>query len=117
MIKSKMTVVENSSLISAYVWYSNGDLTIRFKDGSHYRYENVDQKTFDSFENSTSKGSFFATQIRGKFQSEKVESLGKLVEDEEFAPWPFPTGPRPGDIINENFDTILEWTPEEEEEL
>ena len=87
-----MTLVENSSVISAYVWYSNGSLTIRLKDGSHYRYKNVDQATFDGLEGATSKGSYFVNHIKNVFESEKVESMAKSAE---LAPWPFPVGPSP----------------------
>ena len=129
MTTGKMTLVENSSVIAAYIWYSkSGTLTVRYKNGDHYQYKHVDQATYDALEDATSKGRFINSKIKNNFESVKVDSSGhafasNAVPLNDTGPWPFPTGPRPDDvpppvdIPAEDLEEILKWTPDDEQEF
>jgi hypothetical protein len=55
-------------------------------------------------------------EIARKLEEEIPESagFGKFPTTADPGPWPFPKSPPE---TNENFDDILEWSPEEEDEL
>lgn len=63
---------EESSLLSSAEW-CEGDLTIEFKGGQRYKYENVSLEEFDNFVNAESGGKYFSAEIRGKYETEKIE--------------------------------------------
>lgn len=47
-------------------------LEIVFKSGARYRYFRVDQEVFSDLMDSDSKGRFFASHIKGRFDFERV---------------------------------------------
>ena len=51
------------------------ELTVEFKSGSKYRYDNVDQEEFDSFAKAVSKGKYFNKNVKNNYDYEKVASL------------------------------------------
>lgn len=70
----------NSSLVSSYSYTFNlveesaaGDLLLRFKNGTIYKYKEVPDSVRVALINAESFGKFFATNIRDKFITEKVE--------------------------------------------
>lgn len=77
----KMCKVESSNIRE--IGYDSEKLYVVFKpkksttEISMYVYSNVDEKLFKCFLDSDSKGKFFATNIKGKFDYEKVESKEK----------------------------------------
>jgi len=76
MIKIDKSVIFNkvsgSSLIESY-GQDSGGLVLEFKDGSKYRYTDVDATTVKNFVSASSKGKFFSTNIKGKFTANKAE--------------------------------------------
>jgi hypothetical protein len=70
----KMIHVENSSNVLAIGWGPfTGDLLIDFKGGTRYLFKKVPLSLWEKFQAAESKGAFFAREIKGKFESEKVE--------------------------------------------
>lgn len=63
---------EDSSLLSSSSW-CQGDLTVTFKGGQQYKYSNVSLEEFDNFVNAESGGQYFSREIRGKYETEKIE--------------------------------------------
>ena len=68
----QFTSLTGSSLISSYARTGN-NLALKFKNGGTYIYNNVDDATVKALAEASSKGKFFATNIRNKFTSEQVE--------------------------------------------
>lgn len=60
-------IVENSSTIDK-VFYNEQmkSLTVQFKSGQQYKYENVSQDDFENLKNSESKGKFVNEVIKPK---------------------------------------------------
>lgn len=65
-----MTPIESTNLV-AYD-YADGRFSVQFKSGHVFSYAGVPEKVVTAFEQAPSKGSFYAHEIRGQFQSEKV---------------------------------------------
>ena len=61
--------VESSNIDA--IAYEDGVLHVWFKGGNHYTYDGVTEETFNQFLNSTSKGRFFHTHIRGHYSYER----------------------------------------------
>jgi len=57
--------VESSNIRS--IGYENGKLEVEFHSGKVYQYDNVPPDLADRFVTSSSKGSFFARNIRPHF--------------------------------------------------
>lgn len=49
------------------IWFNNR------KGDSHYKYKDVDFLTYSQLLIAESKGKFFASEIKGKFEFEKIE--------------------------------------------
>lgn len=63
-----------SSNIKAYGYQPEGQiLEVLFTNGSAYQYAGVPGKLFGEFTKAPSLGSFLAKNIRGKFETQKVE--------------------------------------------
>lgn len=60
-------VFTGSSSIAAAVWTPEGELSITFKNGRSYVYENVPEHVFDAFTQAPSAGQYFNTQIKDTF--------------------------------------------------
>jgi KTSC domain len=60
-------VFTGSSSIAAAVWTSEGELSITFKNGRSYVYENVPEHVFDAFTQAPSAGQYFNQQIKDSF--------------------------------------------------
>jgi hypothetical protein len=52
--------------------YENGTLTVWFKSGSAYNYQ-CPQEVFDAMRNAPSVGSYFANNVKGLYQGQRVE--------------------------------------------
>ena len=48
------------------------ELFVTFKKGQTYKYSDVPKAIFTRLKNADSVGSFYATNIKGKYESEKV---------------------------------------------
>lgn len=68
----EFNTLTGSSLIESYAREA-GDLALRFKDKRTYIYKNVDDATVAALIGATSKGKFFASNIKGKFVVEQAE--------------------------------------------
>ncbi len=63
----------NSSMITSIAYSQTTKvLEIVFCHGGIYEYQNIEQETFETFNNAESKGKFFNTEIRPKFTPSKV---------------------------------------------
>lgn len=69
MLKIKMF---DSSAIS-YAKRENDKLTITFTSGNVYEYNGVSTEVIDGFWNAESAGSYFYKNIRGQYNTQKVE--------------------------------------------
>jgi hypothetical protein len=103
-MKNKM-IVENSSSIKSYEFDNEAKtLTVEFKAGSVYTYQNISDDIARDFHNAESKGSYLAKNIKGKFEYSKVEDAPAKA-----AHWPF--APAMSD------EDDLAWAECEEEEF
>ena len=50
-------------------------LTVTFRSGTRYAYKNFTKQKFARFKNAKSKSSYFATMIRGKYESKKLKPV------------------------------------------
>lgn len=66
----KFTV--QSSAISSVGYNDENTLEVRFSSGGTYRFFNVPQSTVEQMLSSDSIGSFFATNISGRFLSRRI---------------------------------------------
>jgi len=64
-------VYVDSSNIEA-VRYLNGELQVRFLNGSSYAYSDVPQDIYDEFVNAPSKGSYLNRMIKGVYSYQKI---------------------------------------------
>ena len=61
--------------------YSDTDLLVEFVSGNKYEFHNVKKDVYENFINSESKGKYFASNIKGKYDfcrirwSDKTENL------------------------------------------
>lgn len=66
-------VATGSSNIKTYAYSpTRGVLTIEFQSGAKWEYEQLPQKVFDELKQAESKGSFFASRIKGYYHGRKV---------------------------------------------
>jgi hypothetical protein len=73
--KDKITsIYESSNVYKSVYKFLDNDLFITFNNGNIYKYVNVDMPTFLKLQESESIGKFFATNIKSKFDFEKVGS-------------------------------------------
>jgi hypothetical protein len=68
----KMTPLKSSMLAAASYDPETRELTVEFRNGNHYRYEEVSQAIFDDFLGADSQGGFFARRIKGVYPSRKL---------------------------------------------
>ena len=60
-----------SSNINA-IDYDGTDLIVEYKSGTKYKYKNVPTELFESLKNAESKGRFINSEIKGKFDYERL---------------------------------------------
>jgi hypothetical protein len=121
----KIEIKDSSSILSIeHLAEGTSDMIVEFTSGSRYLFRQVDEQTFNNFCGAESKGKFFASSIRGKFQSEiyTADVICDLSLPRMWS-WPFPVTPHslmenatsivPDEDVD--YDRILEWTTEEEE--
>ena len=66
------TEIEGSTQVAAYA-YEPGSLYIRYqKGGAEYRYKDVGPGLFAEFLTATSKGKFLASEVKGKYEFERI---------------------------------------------
>jgi len=65
----KMTPVKSSNLTHVGYDSATRELAVTFTSGKTYRYADVPDEVVARFMEAESKGSFFARNIKGKFQS------------------------------------------------
>lgn len=71
---TKIEPIEGSSNIAGIGYdAASRELAVRFRSGTLYRYSDVPPEVAAEFKGAESKGSFFSKQIRGSFDSEKVD--------------------------------------------
>ena len=63
---------EESSLLSSAEW-CEGDLTVQFKGGQIYKYSEVSLDEFNNFSDAESGGKYFSAEIRGKYETVKID--------------------------------------------
>jgi hypothetical protein len=68
------SIYESSNIYKSVYNFLDNDLFITFNNGNIYKYTNVDMPTFLRLQESQSIGKFFASEIRPKFDFEKVGS-------------------------------------------
>lgn len=61
----------NSSNIRA-IDHDGNDLIVEYKSGAKYRYKNVSNDLFESLKSAESKGRFMNSEIKGKFDYERI---------------------------------------------
>lgn len=72
MVDEKI-VVEGSSNVVSYAYSPiRGVLTIEFKSGGTWEYENVPDKVFQDMKEAPSKGSFVHQRINGYYQGRRI---------------------------------------------
>ena len=82
--------VENSSTIGSLEYdRDTAILSVKFKSGAEYYYEEVPAETATALFESESKGKYFAAHIKNKFDTKKVHGSDVV------AAWPFPTYNKP----------------------
>jgi len=64
--------VASSDLVSVGYDGSAGTLEVEFKDGSVYQYFGVPSDIFNQLLGASSKGSFFARQVKNRFQFSRL---------------------------------------------
>lgn len=67
-----ISVYESSNIYRSVYKFLDNELFITFNNGNIYKYINVDMPTYLRLQESESVGKFFATEIRTKFDFEKV---------------------------------------------
>ncbi len=68
------TIFDSSNVIASIYDNTSNDLTIIFKSGSKYKYNNVSKSDYMRFEMADSQGSVFNTHIK-KYAFEKLENV------------------------------------------
>jgi hypothetical protein len=71
-VKSKWIETPESSNIAKFS-YHNDTLTVVFKNGGKYAYFGVPSSIFEGMKGSESKGKFINSEVKGKFEVQKVE--------------------------------------------
>ena len=61
----------NSSNINK-IGYENGNLYVEYKSGSTYLYKDFPQNLYESFMSAESKGRFMNSEVKGKYEYEKI---------------------------------------------
>ncbi len=69
-----MAPVESSQIAAIGYDSASRTLGITFKQGGHYRYENVGSDDFEALRLAPSLGRHFATVIRGRFSYQRVQT-------------------------------------------
>ncbi|MBQ6627966.1 MAG: KTSC domain-containing protein [Methanobrevibacter sp.] len=54
------------------VGYENDTLFVKYKSGATYKYKNFPQELYESFLEAESKGRFMNTEVKGKYEYEKI---------------------------------------------
>ncbi len=62
----------SSTIGSASYDEDSKTLTITFQSGGQYVYRGVPKSVYEGLDTAVSPGSYFATAIRGKYQSERM---------------------------------------------
>lgn len=95
-----LTPVVGSSNIAAAGYSADVKLLdLKFVSGAVHRYSGVPPEVFDGFLASKSKGTFFGKEIRGRFQSQRIDLPTPTQQAPASAPtklspnsaWPFPS--------------------------
>lgn len=79
-IEGKIITVEvkSSNLTKAVYDTENKELSINFKNGSIYMYNNVPWEIFTRFRMSESQGKFFSSEIKNNYTYKKIND-GKII--------------------------------------
>lgn len=67
-----ITTPESSTINTINYSYPDKRMTVGFKSGGRYEYKDVPEKVFSELRSSDSKGKYFAANIKGKYNGEKV---------------------------------------------
>ena len=67
-------VATDSRNISSYAYSPvRSVLTIEFKSGATWEYENVPDKIFEEMKTADSKGSFFSRRVKGYYNGRRID--------------------------------------------
>ena len=69
-----VSIYESSNIYKSVYNFLDNDLYITFNNGNIYKYMNVDMLTFLRLQEAQSIGKFFASEIKNKFNVEKIGS-------------------------------------------
>jgi hypothetical protein len=72
MTRRATDVLIDSSLIRSVTYGTDATLTVRFRDGTVYRYFTVPRPILDQLLTATSKGAYFNRHIRDRFPHERA---------------------------------------------
>jgi|TARA_R110000803_G_scaffold81127_1_gene147041 hypothetical protein len=70
--KQIINEIKSSNLSKTIYHLDDKTLTVTFKNGTEYRYQDVPHKIYTKFRLSESQGRFFNTEISKKFKYEKL---------------------------------------------
>lgn len=72
MIRRSTDIRVDSTLIRSVTYETDATLTVRFRDGTAYRYFTVPPTVLDQFLTATSKGAYFNRHIRERFPAQRL---------------------------------------------
>jgi hypothetical protein len=78
-----ISIYESSNIYKSVYDFLDNDLYITFNNGNIYKYTNVDMPTFLRLQEAQSIGKFFASEIKPKFEFEKIGSEDPKIIIEE----------------------------------
>jgi KTSC domain len=75
LLKEPIAMLPVSSSMASAVGYDNNEniLQVEFHNGTVYQYEGVEPETWKDFYCADSVGSFFNEQIKGQYESERID--------------------------------------------
>lgn len=73
MGKNEIISHKSSTIKESIYDYDALKLSIKFKSGTTYTYDEVEEEVYEDFKNSESKGAFLAKKIKGNYEFKKQE--------------------------------------------
>jgi len=73
----ELRAVQSSNLSGIGYDPTDSILFVQFKNGGIYRYFGVPSDVYETLMSSSSKGNYFNTMVRGKFESEKIDIISE----------------------------------------
>jgi hypothetical protein len=75
VVEEPIAMLPVRSTMATAIGYDSDEeiLQVEFKNGSVYQYSGVDEDTWEDLHAADSIGSFFNTEIKGRFESERID--------------------------------------------